>query len=341
MADTPSTSTAAAATSKPRAGSASQPASPAPVDSPTPVASSLFGSDLGPVIRDHCDGRLSTISWFRTDWQRGGALTGYATYRQDDDTERAVVVKLPVPPRERRWLVQLQGASVVPQVFAHGEELGGYDMAWVVMERLPFGPLGNEWGPGAFDLLVDAMVQFSKAAGQVDGTDEPRVRDYAAICDEARACVQRHGVPNEQRWNKALKSASHHLRDWLTVWNDRDCGHWCHGDIHLGNAMTRTAPPAGPAVLLDFAEVHAGHWIEDAVHLEHLYWSRRDKLDGRKICKLVARQRKANQMNVDEDWVKLAAIQRALIAMCTPVILRHVGDPLHVEAALAVLEGQV
>lgn len=305
------------------------------------AAASPFGANLEPVVRQHCEGRLSRISWFRTDWQRGGALTGYASYRDDDDVEQPVVVKLPVVPRERRWLVHLQESDVAPRVYAHGEELGGYDMAWVVMERLPHGPLGRAWNGSAFDLLIDAMVRFSAAAANVPVSGDRRLRDYAAICDEARAHIHRHTTAHEQRWNQALKSASHRLRDWLSIWDDRDDGHWCHGDIHLGNAMTRTGPPHGPALLLDFAEVHRGHWIEDAVHLEHFYWSRKDKLEGRKICKLVARQRKAAGLPVDEHWAKLASILRALIAMCTPVILRHVGDSNHVEAALKVLEMEV
>ena len=307
----------------------------------TPSPSSPFGADLEPVIRSHCNDRLSKINWFRTDWQRGGALTGYATYRDDDQTDHAVVVKLPVPPRERRWLVQLQDHDVVPHVFAHGEELGGYDMAWVVMERLPHGPIGSEWGPAGFDLLIEAMVKFSKAAQSVPVEGEIRSRDYEAIREEARANVQRHSVIHEQRWNRALKHAHQHLGDWLKIWNDRQVDYWCHGDMHLGNAMTRSAPPAGPAVLIDLAEVHRGHWIEDAVYLEHLYWSRRDKLDGRKICKLVARQRKELGLPVDKHWSELAGVQRALIAMCTPAVLRHMGNPNHVEAALEVLEAQV
>lgn len=317
-------------------------AHPAPPASPPAAPNSLFGSALEPVLRQACDGRLADLSWFRTDWQRGGALTGYATYRDDDTTPRPVVVKLPVPPAERHWLIRLQHATdVVPRLFAHGETLGGYDMAWVVMERLPHGPLGPAWAGNAFDLIIDAAVRFSRAAREVPLAGAPRQRDYEAIREEARDNIHRHGVAHEQRWNRALKNAHHKMRDWLALWEGRKTDCWCHGDLHLGNAMTRNAPPAGPAILLDFAEVHRGHWIEDAVHLEHLYWGRRDKLEGRKICKLIARQRKACGLPVDEDWVKLAAIQRALIAMCTPAILRHAGDPLHVEASLEILEAEV
>src|SRR5690606_35892481 len=119
-----------------------------------------------PALRKACDHRLSAINWFRTDWQRGGALTGYASYETDAGV-KPVVVKLPVPPRERQWLVRLQNdADVVPVVYAHGQTIGPYDIAWVVMERLPFGPLGAAWQGGAFDLLLEAAGRFYQAASR-------------------------------------------------------------------------------------------------------------------------------------------------------------------------------
>ncbi|MCX5659956.1 MAG: hypothetical protein NTW19_09575 [Planctomycetota bacterium] len=65
--------------------------------SPSPHAadSRPLGALLEPALRQTCGGRLSEVNWFRTDWQRGGALTGYATYRDDDGQPQPVVVKLP------------------------------------------------------------------------------------------------------------------------------------------------------------------------------------------------------------------------------------------------------
>ena len=42
-----------------------------------PPTSALFGAQLEPVLHQACGGRLSPVRWFRTDWQHGGALTGY------------------------------------------------------------------------------------------------------------------------------------------------------------------------------------------------------------------------------------------------------------------------
>jgi len=106
------------------------------------VPESSFGANLEPVLRQACQGLLSSVSWFRTDWQRGGAQTGYATYRDGDGVDHAVVVKLPIGPVEYRWLTRLGDyPDVSPRVWAHGQSLGGYDMAWVAMERLEHGPL--------------------------------------------------------------------------------------------------------------------------------------------------------------------------------------------------------
>ncbi len=302
-----------------------------------------FGSALEPVLRQACGDRLSAINWFRTDWQRGGAATGYATWRDDDGIEQPVVVKLPVQPRERLWLHRLQNCpeQVVPRLYAHGDVLNGYDIAWVIMQRLPHGPLGSAWGGAAFDLVVEAVGRFYKAVSAYPVDQPPVRRDWEKILDLAREKVRRNAVTQGQRWSKALKKAQQKLPQWLTIWRDRPVDQWCHGDLHLGNAMSLQPPPNGPAILLDLAEVHAGYWVEDAVYFEHLYWARRDLLDGRKICKAIAAERRRHGLDGDNNWSRFAEVRRALLAMSTPAILTTAGDPLHVQAALEVLEMHV
>lgn len=301
-----------------------------------------FGANLEPVLREACGGRLSAVTWFRTDWQRGGALTGYATYCDDGDRDQPVVVKLPIGPVERQWLGRLSSADdVSPRVYADGQTLGGYDMAWVVMERLSFGPLGSVWGAKAFDLLVEAVSRFYAAASEYPVDRDVATMDWEEILQRSRDSVRRHGLANEQRWGRALKKANRKLKDWLSVWDDRAVDQWCHGDLHLANAMSRVAPPDGPAVLLDFAMTRPGHWVEDAVYFEHLYWSRRDRLDGRKLCKQIANQRKELGLPVAKGWSNFAKVARALYALGTPASLSRDGDPRHVQAALVVLEAAV
>ncbi len=308
---------------------------------PAPAHESPFGANLEPFLRDACAGRLSQVGWFRTDWQRGGALTGYATYRDDRSQDQAVVVKLPVGPSERQWLLRLESQTdIVPRVWADGQTLGGYDIAWVVMERLPHGPLSAAWEGNAFDLLVEAVGRFYAASQQTPIDRPPPAKDWQQIFQFARESVKRRNLAHPQRWNKALKKAGRKLNEWIDAWDSRPTDQWCHGDLHLANAMTRTPPPNGPALLLDFALTHPGHWTEDAVYVEHLYWARRDKLFGRKVCKQIAQERRKLNLQVSDDWPRYATAQRALLAMSTPADLRHNGDPQHVQAALEVLENE-
>ena len=298
-----------------------------------------IGATLAPVLRNACGGRLSEIGWFRVDWQRGGALTGYATYQDDRDGNVPVVVKLPVPPVERIWLQRLQAfPDLVPRLYEHGTALNGYDMVWIVMERLPFGPLGTTWGGHQFDLLAEAAGRFYAAASTfpVDG-DQMKI-DWLSILKRVRDRIQNGHVGHLQRWKKALKEANRKLSGWLAEWENLGANHWCHGDLHLANALTRQPAPNGPAVLIDFALTRAGHWVEDAVYFEHLFWTHRDLLKGRNLCSLVAKQRKLHDLSVDDDWPRLAAIRRALLALSTPVTPLFMNDSQQLEAGLQVLE---
>ncbi|MCC7204964.1 MAG: phosphotransferase [Phycisphaeraceae bacterium] len=309
-----------------------------PIQSEGPADRPL-GAALAPVLEEACHGRLHDLHWFRTDWQRGGAMTGYARYHHEDGTDISVVVKLPIPPRELTWLRRLQPhGHVAPQLIQSGDSLGGYDFAWVVMERLPHGPLGTSWGGKEFDLLVHAVGQFYHAsfAYPLEGT--PKRVDWEAAYDKARKNVGLHSLPNDQQWNKALKKVHKKFKEWAKIWEERPIDGWVHGDLHLRNAMTRDPAPAGPAVLLDFAETRPGHWVEDAVYFEHLYWAQKERLAGRKLCRLIAHQRKDLGLPVDPDWAQLADVRRGLLAVTTPAVLAAEGDPRHLQAVLEVLE---
>lgn len=304
---------------------------------------SPFGAQLEPALLEACGGRLRDIHWFRTDWQRGGAMTGYATWRDDEDRALDAMVKLPVPPQELRWLRRLQAdqheaGDVVPHLYAGDTAIGGYDFAWVVMERLPHGPLGPHWGGAQWPLICEALARFYAAAAATPVDRKPDAEDWPDIINRARKAVREQALPNAQRWNAAHKSLGKKLGKLLKRWDGRDVKQWRHGDAHLANAMTRTAPPEGPALLFDFAEVRAGNWIEDAVYLEHLFWSRHDLVGDFKIPTAIARHRRALDLPVADNWALLASIRRALVAASTPAYLRAEGDPAHLAAALDVLE---
>src|SRR5262245_42377443 len=100
---------------------------------------------LGPLLEPHlskaCSGHLGPVEWFRSMWQHGGASTGFADWTDDAGRATPVMVKLPVGSVEYRWTTALGSADSepeppTPRVLAHGQSLNGYDLAWLIVERL-------------------------------------------------------------------------------------------------------------------------------------------------------------------------------------------------------------
>ncbi len=314
-------------------------ARPAPQEWPNDLA-----HQLAPALREACGGCLSEIRWFRADWQRGGASTGYATFVEDGAPPRDVVVKLPVPPVEHRIITRLaEMAAPTPRVAAHGVELGGYDLVWLVMERLPGDPLSAEAHAEVFEDLAGASAGWYAATREALGAPQAHraAPDWAGLLETARGALRDNEVPERQRWKEAVKHTQHRLAALVDRWEARPLTDWCHGDLHPGNAMRR---PEGSAwgdaacVLLDFAEAHPGHWVEDAVYLERLYWGRSEAMHGAKPVKLMAKARKTRGLDNGDGYAELANVRRTLMAACAPAFLHREGHPLYLGAALDVLE---
>ncbi|MEM0915228.1 MAG: phosphotransferase [Planctomycetota bacterium] len=289
--------------------------------------------------------RLGTVRAFRTEWQRGGALTGYAKWSSDGGTTSVdVVVKVPVPPCELFWLTALQdagveGAGLVPRVHASGEAVGGYDLAWVVMEKIEHGPMGEAWGGAGVDAMLEAMAGFHAAAAPTASMHgKPAQRDWSAMIERSRQAASNGGLPDGQRWKSALKKAKKRAAQWQAAWDARSVAGWCHGDFHGANVMSRSAAPGGRGVLIDFAQTRPGHWLEDAVYFEQQHWATPERLDGRQPCKRVAELRRAAGQEVDKQWVELAAALRAYFAIAAPQTLGRLHGEAHLAAALGVLE---
>lgn len=312
---------------------------------------------LEPALRESCDGRLGPVRWFRTDWQRGGAATGFSTFTFDGEpAPRDVVVKLPIGPTEHRTLVDLSRTEApTPRVAADGWELGAYDVGWVVMEKLPGMPLsvatsGVSASPEAYERLKQAMEEVAAAAAvfyrhaeRAWPIDPHRVQrvDWAQLIEQGRAAVKTSHIPNEARWTDALKKVQKGIGALLARWDARPITTWKHGDLHPGNAMRRPeGSPWGPAccVLLDFAEVAPGHWVEDAVYLERLHWAHMEHMNGLKPVSMLAKARKVVGLDNGDDYAELANIRRVLVAAAAPAFLKTDGNPRYLDAALGVLE---
>lgn len=309
-----------------------------------------LGASLEPLLVAACENRLKNISWFTSAWQAGGASTGQATFVTDDGVSHEVIVKLPVGPQEHRWTTAVGGVrddgsrvcASTPRVLASGVALGSYDLAWIVEERLEPTPLSAHLDEHAPRELLTAAVHWYAAAGgarDIAQAEPPPPKDWEAVFVKGRDIVHKHGIAEEQRWNGAIRTVQRHLLELTTRWNERPITTWCHGDLHFGNALRRPgARPGDGCVLIDLALVHPGHWVEDAVYLERLYWAKPELLHGVKPVSEMARVMRERHMLHGEDYAMLANIRRVLMAASVPAFLTHEGHPKYVHAALEILE---
>jgi len=315
-----------------------------PMLDPSHADAGQLAHELAPALREACDGRLGEIRWFRTDWQRGGAATGYADYAHECGTQAEAVVKLPIGPDELRVLRDLSGkpGTPTPSVVASGFELGGYDLGWIVMERLEGPPLMANLAKNDILAMADAMGRFYRIASETWELKTPNDRpNWERLLEKSRENLRDNPVPNGQRWNECVKQTQRILPTLVQRWESREINSWCHGDFHPANALRRpeNSPWGEPGVvLIDFAETHSGHWVEDAVYLERLYWGHADKLHKQKPVSLLARARRREGLPVEDDYATLASIRRVLMAACVPAFLHREGAPAYLDAALATMD---
>jgi hypothetical protein len=303
-----------------------------------------LAATLAPVLAEACGGRLGPIRWFKADWQRGGAATGISTFDTGDGGQAGVVVKLPVVPRELTWTRRLQpddssdATGVVPRLFASGETLGGYDLAWVIIECLPYGPLGAHWHDDHVSRIAEAAARLYQRARSFPIDRPPRHEDWDALLREAGEAVRLNDLPNRSRWTAAVRALRHQVQRLGAEWEQRGEIEWLHGDLHLANAMSRTSLEAGPVCLIDLAEVHPGHWVEEAVYLERQLWARPERLKATRPVRAIAQARRAAGLPVADNYPRLAMLRRALLAGSAPRYLQSEGDPRHLDACLDWLE---
>lgn len=311
---------------------------------------------LSPLLRQTCGGRLSEIEWFRSAWQAGGASTGLARFALRSGRQIDAVVKLPVGPSEYRWTVGVgtcpeeadEFDGPTPRVLAAGDELGGYDLAWLVLEKLPGNPLSASLSRENIDGLLHAAADWYARSGAfrpLTPDDQPRREDWRTLFARARTAVAEEGIAEEDRWARALERVDPMLDDLVERWESRPINCWCHGDLHPGNAMRRMAPGGsvgaeggGRCVLIDLALVHPGHWLEDALYLERLFWGKPELLHGVRPVDALTRWRDSLGLDTAGDLDGLADTRRALMAATVPAFLEHEGHPRYVHAALERLE---
>lgn len=325
---------------------------------------------LADPLMEACGGCLSEIHWFRTDWQRGGAATAHATWgdstpaggeardvgagrsdvaaaaRRHGTPQLRVVVKLPVNNRELTWMRRLQpgnGAppTAVPRLLASGETLDHYDLAWIVIEELPHGPLGGRWHDDHIPRIARAIAAFAAAAAPYPVDRPVRREEWESLIATARHALRDNAIAERQRWRTALKDLSARLDALVAEWERRGPVEWIHGDLHFANAMSRVAIDSGDVCLIDFAEIRPGHWIEDAIYLERQLWARPERLKAHRPVKAIADARREVGVQSPGDYNRLAALRRCLLAATAPAFLKSEGAPPYLAACLERLEASL
>ncbi len=229
-------------------------------------------------------------------------------------------------------------APVVARLYASGEELGGFDLAWIAVERIPHGPPLRAITAEDLTALVDAGARFALAASRFaidrEVQCEPWREHVARALDTARA----RQLDHHQVWLGLLKQVTRDLDALASLWQSHETDGWIHGDLHPGNGL-RHAPHVGsPVTLIDLANVRPGHWLEDAVYLERLLWTRPALLASARPVRRMADARRALGLGLGPDWDRLARVRRVLLAATAPAFLRSEGSPAFLAACIGQLE---
>ena len=208
----------------------------------------------------------------------------------------------------------------------------------MIIERFPVGPLGKHWEESNIDRISHAAARFTKAASNFPINQEGRREDWKMLLKSAKKSVRENHIESESKWKKAHSLISKKLNLILEQWRSRRIDQWLHGDLHFANAMCRSNEPDAEVSLIDLAEVHAGHWVEDAVYLERQLWGHKSRLKISKPVHAMAVARKALGMRVDDNYNDLVDIRRLLLAATAPAFMQSEGDPRYLAACLGQLQ---
>lgn len=326
-------------------------------ESPPPQPSTIadarhLGEALVPALREACGQHLGALEFFQTPFQHGGAATAFSVWSHSDGSKVPVMVKMPVGAIEHRWTSALGSFSdadfeceaamgcPVPRVLKSGTTLGGYDFAWLVVERLTSpGRISHPEERHVHEIL-ETLVEFQRRALLTAPLEPARPSpDWAKIIERSRQAARDGIVEDSQHWSHSIHKVQKILPNLIARWESRRINSWCHGDLHLGNLLHRGSPQEEKcSVLVDLALVHPGHWVEDALYFERQYWGHSDLLMGVKPASELARLRRLRGLDANDNYPELANVRRVLMAACVPAAAEREGNAKYVKAALELLD---
>ena len=178
-----------------------------------------------------------------------------------------VLLKVGISQNELFWTEEIsrQAPHLVPTLFLSDHYLGELDLAWKVVEAAQGGVLGPQWGGREFEMLLEAGVEFQRVAQNV----VPPL-NYGRLHTRTAADVRGwllEALPDQPPGpsNVLLDRLEDHF-----AWVDTHCETvTCHGDLHMCNGVTRTGPPDGSVLLIDFAPCRQP-WALEAARLQVL-----------------------------------------------------------------------
>jgi hypothetical protein len=153
-----------------------------------------------------------------------------------------VLVKINVTGRERFWMAAASAATtgLVPGVLASDSGLGDLDVAWLVLERLPY-TYDPAWGAPGFSALLEAAARFQVFAA---GVDTP------LVYEEGIGTIRHWALGGRDLCQESGILLRNLERDWAWVTAVAE-PEVMFGDLHFGNAVFREPPPRLTALLFD------------------------------------------------------------------------------------------
>lgn len=242
------------------------------------------------------------------EWSGGRALHFSGTWRETGDP---VLTKVGVAAHELHWASALSEAAsgLCPTLYASGERLAHLRLRWMVLERVPFGPLGPLWLGNEFRMLLEAAVRFQKVAlglapAKIAEVDQVVLRGWLeeGLRRDAPgpAGVVADRVPQDFQWVASVCELG-----------------TCHGDAHLCNGLTRTPPPTPSPVLLIDPQPIRQPWAFDAGYLQVCASVDKERVGYRGLIPMMSRLRAQHGLDTcaDRDVPRLSRTVLAWFAI--------------------------
>ena len=185
-------------------------------------------------------GRLAGLRRYRPPTPTPSHSTWFAGTWVPDGTD--VLVKINITVRERFWMAAASEATtgLVPRVLASDTSLGDLDIAWLILERLPY-TYDPAWGAAGFSPLLAAAARFQVFAA---GVDTP------LVYEEGAGTIRHWALGGREAVAEADVLLRHLDADWAWV-TGVAAPEVMFGDLHFGNAVFRAPPPQLTALLFD------------------------------------------------------------------------------------------